>query len=247
MISLQNSETPRSFKIGEIVWAKISGYPFWPAQILGHGQNSEKFLVKFFGEYTKSTLNVASLRKFVENLEEFGAAPTKNRRFLPAVQEALGVVNGENYMQKEKNGEVYVYEKFRESEEMNAMGGDVDIKGKSCINLSSPYTVIPELTKGKSSVEIFNDIDVCFKNYYIILYNKSTSKLKKSKSIIYTYLKYLGKFSFKSNKELFDFYISSSIGEYLEYFNEYLGKYDKELGEVCAKAVRHLHNEFNKD
>jgi hypothetical protein len=44
------------FRPGNIVWAKISGYPWWPARvshrIKKEGEEEEQFHVVFFGDTT---------------------------------------------------------------------------------------------------------------------------------------------------------------------------------------------------
>ncbi|KAJ8981811.1 hypothetical protein NQ317_007397 [Molorchus minor] len=48
--SLQLIEVPRmkkSFKVGDKVFAKVKGYPPWPAQIIG--ENGKKYNVEFYG------------------------------------------------------------------------------------------------------------------------------------------------------------------------------------------------------
>lgn len=41
-----------------IVWAKFSGEPFWPAKVIRVDSDKMKVEVKFFGEHTKSTLDL---------------------------------------------------------------------------------------------------------------------------------------------------------------------------------------------
>ena len=40
------------FQLDEVVWAKITGYPWWPAQIISNDGNAleRKLKVRFFGD-----------------------------------------------------------------------------------------------------------------------------------------------------------------------------------------------------
>lgn len=58
------------FKIGEIVWAKIKGFPHWPAEIVTF--HSNKMLeVVWFNDYRKTKLYKTQLFKFLTNFETF--------------------------------------------------------------------------------------------------------------------------------------------------------------------------------
>ena len=51
------------FNLNEVVWAKLSGYPWWPAIILSNPDVS-KYEVLYFGDFTRSFLHQDFIRKF---------------------------------------------------------------------------------------------------------------------------------------------------------------------------------------
>lgn len=77
------------FKVGDRVFAKIRGHPYWPALI----QNVEskhklpKYSVLFYG--TKETASVKELDicLYLENKTRFGVSKVKNKKFENAMKE----------------------------------------------------------------------------------------------------------------------------------------------------------------
>ena len=54
----------KKFLLKEIVWAKLSGYPWWPGYI--KSIKGEKFEVYFFGDFSRAYFKKKNLRKFNE-------------------------------------------------------------------------------------------------------------------------------------------------------------------------------------
>ena len=61
------------FKIKELCWAKIKGYPWWPAIIrdIYNAGNNKLFFVGYFCERNGSILNESNLKKWEKNYNEF--------------------------------------------------------------------------------------------------------------------------------------------------------------------------------
>jgi hypothetical protein len=88
----------RSFEKDEIVWAKISGYPFWPAYvqaILG----SNTYEVVFFGDFSRAHLQENKLKRFEEHSER---SDKKNKRLQNALRMAQRVVQGKTSILAER-------------------------------------------------------------------------------------------------------------------------------------------------
>ncbi len=50
---VESSAEEEHFSQAEIVWAKITGYPWWPALVTGAGSGSGTFRVDFFADNTQ--------------------------------------------------------------------------------------------------------------------------------------------------------------------------------------------------
>lgn len=51
-----------TFELDELVWAKLSGYPWWPCKILAHS-NKQMYEICFLVEFTTCILAKDKLRK----------------------------------------------------------------------------------------------------------------------------------------------------------------------------------------
>lgn len=58
------------FKIGEIVWARIKGFPAWPARIKSFPSN-KMAVVYWFNDYRITKLYRTQMYKFLNNFDEF--------------------------------------------------------------------------------------------------------------------------------------------------------------------------------
>jgi hypothetical protein len=97
----------KKFRKGEIVWAKVRGFPWWPAIVKGvnvtirreesencESESKEISIVAYFiGDDTHSELPVNKIEKFSENLEEF--SKTKKRSLLTSIAIAKKILSGE--------------------------------------------------------------------------------------------------------------------------------------------------------
>jgi hypothetical protein len=50
---VESSAEEEHFSLEEIVWAKITGYPWWPALVTGAASGSGTFRVDFFADNTQ--------------------------------------------------------------------------------------------------------------------------------------------------------------------------------------------------
>ena len=111
-----------SFTVGEIIWAKIRGYPWWPAIITGteDEQREKKYAVSFIGDNTHASLAKKSLDKFEKGLTQH--SNTKKKNLQESIQKAKEIYynrngNRENLINSMiKNNEKYKKEKDSEKE-----------------------------------------------------------------------------------------------------------------------------------
>ena len=85
-----------SYNVGEIIWAKIRGYPWWPAIITGtEDDNKEKkYAVSFIGDNTHSSLAKKCLDKFEKGLKSYTS--TKKRNLLDSIEKAKEIYYNKN-------------------------------------------------------------------------------------------------------------------------------------------------------
>lgn len=83
------------FSPGDLVFAKIKGYPHWPATIkeviLNETREAEKYFIEFFGDKTTAKITGKELFSYVQNKTKYGVYKTenfKNRKFNLALKEA---------------------------------------------------------------------------------------------------------------------------------------------------------------
>ena len=84
------------FEIGEVVWGKIKGYPWWPA-IITELRDNLIYTVKFYSDYSYGKLSPKFLLKYEENKNKIIEANKKNKKLLGAVKAA------ESDIKKHKN------------------------------------------------------------------------------------------------------------------------------------------------
>lgn len=70
----------------ELVWAHIKGYANWPCIIEGETQ-SGKYLVHFFGDYTKSEVTKNKIMHLLEGFTKYANAERPNHLLLKAIRE----------------------------------------------------------------------------------------------------------------------------------------------------------------
>ena len=93
------------FEIGEIVWGKIKGYPWWPAIITDFSE-SLIYTIKFYSDNSYAKLSSKYLLKYEENKDKIIEANKKNKKLLGAVKAAdsdLKSLKNKNYMPIENN------------------------------------------------------------------------------------------------------------------------------------------------
>ena len=88
------------FERGEVVWGKIKGYPWWPANIIDFNNNLV-YTIKFYSDNSYAKLSSKFLLKYEENKNKILEANKKNKKLLSAIKEAdldLKKLNNTNYL-----------------------------------------------------------------------------------------------------------------------------------------------------
>ena len=100
----------KKFKKGEVVWAKVRGFPWWPAVVKSTNlkitkQNDDDkenrqtlVLVYFVGDNTHSELPIDKIEKFASKYEEY--SKTKKKCLLNSIKQAKKIISNEFYFEK---------------------------------------------------------------------------------------------------------------------------------------------------
>ncbi|CAH1116548.1 unnamed protein product [Phaedon cochleariae] len=84
-----------SFKVGDKVFAKVKGYPPWPAKIIA--ENGKKYNVEFYGTGETGVIKIEDLFYFKKNKQKF-QRPLKRKDYLDAfdqIEEAIAEDGGD--------------------------------------------------------------------------------------------------------------------------------------------------------
>lgn len=90
---------------GEVIWAKIKGFPWWPGVIAKVIEDPDdpssiyELLVNFIGENSHAQLNLDKVAKFQDKYNEF--AKMKKKKLLEAIEIANKIVKGETTFKAE--------------------------------------------------------------------------------------------------------------------------------------------------
>lgn len=60
----------QSFRVNDLVWAYVRGFPYWPGVIEGITLKG-KYTVHFFGDYTRSDIGRRNVISFYEGFEQY--------------------------------------------------------------------------------------------------------------------------------------------------------------------------------
>ncbi|XP_037949050.1 PC4 and SFRS1-interacting protein [Teleopsis dalmanni] len=85
----------KQFKIGDLVFAKVKGYPAWPAKITKY--NNKKYNVYFYGTGETANIKIEDLFKYEENKEKFSTEKNlKRSNFREAIEQIEAALKGED-------------------------------------------------------------------------------------------------------------------------------------------------------
>lgn len=78
------------FKVGEVIWAKMRGYPAWPAKIERiYGANHQMVEIFWFNDYRRSKILKAQCSKFHSEFETNSKIFNKHIGLETAAKEAM--------------------------------------------------------------------------------------------------------------------------------------------------------------
>lgn len=85
----------KQFNIGDLVFAKVKGYPAWPAKITRY--NNKKYNVYFYGTGETANIKLEDLFQYKDNKEKFATDKNmKRNNFREAMEQIEAALNGED-------------------------------------------------------------------------------------------------------------------------------------------------------
>jgi len=85
----------KSFNIGDLVFAKVKGYPAWPAKITKY--NNKKYNVYFYGTGETANIKLEDLFTYADNKEKFATDKNMKRaKFNEAIDQIESALRGED-------------------------------------------------------------------------------------------------------------------------------------------------------
>jgi hypothetical protein len=94
----------RKFKKGEVVWAKVRGFPWWPGVVktmlrsISKTHDESKVVVNFIGDNSHANLPLNKVEKFMPKFEEYSI--TKQKPLLSSINIAKKIHNNELSFEK---------------------------------------------------------------------------------------------------------------------------------------------------
>ena len=100
----------KKFRKGEVVWAKVRGFPWWPAMVksvnikfLRQDEEEEEcrhttVLVYFIGDNSHSELPINKIEKFSQKYEDY--SKTKKKSLLNSIKLAKKIISNELSFEK---------------------------------------------------------------------------------------------------------------------------------------------------
>ena len=215
-----------SFNVGEIIWAKIRGYPWWPAIITGTEDDNreKKYAVSFIGDNTHSSLAKKCLDKFEKGLKTY--TTTKKRNLLESIEKAKEIYYNKNglkdkeikYMMKR---DIKYKEKEKEkqhnnsnSNNNNTYNNNIEKNNNDMNNNKRKLKKIEDKTESELIYKICNYL----KHITVIMIKKESNyNFDKNKDNLIKIFKYLAEYKIQ---EPINFLKKSNMGKYIKYIND---------------------------
>jgi hypothetical protein len=247
-----------NFNVGEVVWAKIRGYPWWPGYIRGiEDDNKEKkFVVQFIGDNTFSNIPKKQLGKFEKEYEIH--SNTKKKDLKESIKIALDMYKnkkGIDFLEKSNN---LLKRKFRKendddnnSENSSSVNNssseknNFDGKNKNNNNNNNEkinnnnvnYSNKRKKKDEKNGNEILNKISLYLHKIVVEIY-KDKLNLDVVKVCLIKVLKFLKEF--KLNDPI-DFLKKSGVGKCVKYIKEKIN--DNEIKDLSNEVYKNLEDQ----
>ena len=230
-----------SFIVGEVIWAKIRGYPWWPAQITGTNDDNareKKYSISFIGDHTHASLNKKFLEKFEKGLKLY--SNTKKKNLSESIEIAKGMYYNKNGI-KDKVFKNIIKRDMKSKEKEKEVQQNKTISNNSNISKSKNIDMI-NIKKKVKKIEDKTEIELMYKicNYLkyitaVMLYKDRNFDFEKNKENLCRIFKYLAEYKMQ---EPIEFLKKSNMGKYIKYINDHIE--NDELKVYIADVYKNL-------
>ena len=235
-----------NFKEEEIVWAKLKGYPWWPAILLSIKTEmntfEEKYRVLFLGNYIQETLNPKYILKFDIYYKQF--SKSKNKDLTDSIATAKEIYDSEEEEKSKKIKEIIAKAKPKDKDKKNKMNDSSSETSKTkekSKNDMGKNNSKKKLKKNEDKLE--NDLIYKICNYLrhitAVLVKKDNSfSFEKNKEYLCKIFKFLSEYQMQ---EPIEFLKKSNLGKYIKYINNNVN--NNEIKQASGEVYKSLENQ----
>ena len=235
-----------SFNVGELIWAKIRGYPWWPAIITGAEDDNreKKYTVIFIGDKSHSSLAKKCLEKFEKGLKLY--ANTKKKNLQEVIEKAKEIYYNKNgnkdkeiksMMKRDFKSKEKDKEKENQQNKNTNNNNSNNIRPKNIDNINNKKKI--KKVEDKTEIELMYKICSYFKHITFVMVNKEMKyDLEKNKENLCKILKYLAEYKIQ---EPIEFLKKSNMGKYIKFINDHVD--NEEIKSYANEVCKNFENQ----
>jgi len=237
-----------SFIEEEIIWAKLRGYPWWPAILVSIktdiNSKEEKYRVVFFGNHLQATLKKMYISKFEKNYKLY--SKTKNKDLIDIIKKAKEINDSEDGEKKEKIKEIINRVKNKEKEKekknnINDTSSETSRTKEKVKNENGKILFKKKLKKIEDKVE--NELIYKICNYLrhltaVLVKKDNTFNFEKNKEYLCKIFNFLSDYQIQ---EPIDFLRKTNLGKYIKYINDHVT--NSEIKQASDEVYKSLENQ----
>ena len=230
------------FKEGEIIWAKLEGYPWWPSIIISKDKSTELndyiYSIILIGSYIRGKITKKYISKYNNNYKQ--NSKTKNKELIAVIKKANDINEIKDLEEKNK--------KIKELISKENMNNNINTNNESSSSETSKTkekSGIPKkkFLKKKLGEKIENEVIYKICNFLRHLTASLVRKdyvynLEKNKGYIFKIFEYLKEYKIKDPIE---FLKKSNLGKYIKYISENVP--NEEIKEEAYQVYKNLENQ----
>lgn len=210
----------KEFKVGDVVWAKVQGYPWWPGMVseLPNKINENKYKIDFINDTTHSYLNIKDISDYFQNYSK--NAKIKNNALKLSIEKANDIL-AKRKTQEESATEINTTSTNTNTQiEKISIKEDLTKKKRKRNSVKSSNVSYSNLTslKEKSEIEIIKKV-ICYLIYIAKTLEKEEYEVvDQETSCFMKVLEYLKDFRMI---DPIDFLKKTNIGKLIKYISSH--------------------------